>query len=245
MSTETTTDTRWDDAHFREGRARRYELAAELVGDPAAWAFLVTPRPIARRILRRYQGLAGGWACMPKQRHEAVVVLDGEVSQPLEDHRRLFTATESEALSGVAIQAALWPTHCDNPHCPGTAELDGRPHWDGPHVFAADDPREVEHHRMGRREDTGAQVPLYRPPPGGIVEAWWMASHGADGKSLAIWTLDGWWYLDIEGRGGERFDRSGDGSQLTVVQTAGPAWRWSLKEGVLIDGGSGASPRGV
>lgn len=195
--------------------------------------FTVTPLPLVRVGLRRYQGLAGGWRCGPNARHEATTWLLAPLEQAIDDHRRLFEPGPAT----VPIDGTLWPTSCaQGKNC--TNEPVGQPVQfpiTRAYALGPSDHAVVIHERLARREDTGEQALAYAPPVGGVVHLDYLDHllRGADGRCLGIATPDGLWYLDVTGRAGERFTRTGEGAALTVVQTAGPPWRWRVTDGLL------------
>jgi hypothetical protein len=197
--------------------------------------FMVTVLPLVRVGLLRYQGLAGGWRCGPRHRHEATTWIEEPLEQAVGVHRRVF----SPGPETVPLDDPRWPKRCENRVCMST--LGGADHIEPedvlvePYRFAPADPATVLHERLGRREDAGEHVLAYSPPIGGVVHLDYLeAKHRAsDGRSLGVVTPDGLWYVDVKGRAGEVFIRKGDGAVLITEQTAGPAWRWRLRDGML------------
>lgn len=182
--------------------------------------FCVLPLPRARRTLRRYQALSQGTECGPRRRHEANVVLD-EVDYPLTDTARLLERSVSPLRSHPA-----WPSRCEDERCPVP----------GGYTFADGDLAYVVLARLGEREDTRELVEVYSPPHGGLLDAAsFVDGRGADGRSLAVMTPQGWWYIDTVHRAtGRRWTRVGDGAALTTTQVGGPWFPWKIVEGRLM-----------
>ena len=200
--------------------------------------FLVTPLPLVRVGLRRYQGLAGGWRCGPNKRHEATVWLEEPEEQALGDHRRTFEpALKTSSPPQLHPHHGRWPERCERGDTCTNEAFDTPVRFpvSKAYAFTHGDHAVILHERLGRREDTGEQVLAYAPPVGGVVHLDYLlpARLGADGRCVGVGTPDGLWYVDVRGRGGERFERTGAGADLTVVQTSGPPWPWRITDGVL------------
>jgi len=180
--------------------------------------FRVTPLPRAQKILRIYQGLHDGWACGPKHRHEANVIID-VIDRPLDVHGRILSLSDA----GVELDDPLWPKHCQNEPCVTDV-----------YEFKPDDMHAVMLERLGARSDTGEEVLVSAPPVGAIVSVGhYIPARGADGDSLAVMTPDGLWYLDGEDRAGRRWTRTGPQDALCTYQAAGPRFEWRIADGRL------------
>jgi hypothetical protein len=228
--------------------------------------FLVTPLPLVRVGLRRYQGLHGGWNCgpRPRQRHEATVWLPDPEEQAVDDHRRTFSPETTAR--GPKPHVGSWPTVCEQTACTNDANpdhcarcrhpknvhigaitgacivcKDGHVFEEhaGPYRFLLTDPATILHERLGKREDTGEEVLAYFAPVGAVVHLAYLAEslRAPDGRCLGVMTSEGLWYVDCPGRAGERWTRTGDGATLTTAQTAGPPWPWRIVEGMLEEVG--------
>jgi hypothetical protein len=187
-----------------------------------ARCYWLEPLPRVRRALLRYQGLHRGYQCPnDRQRHEAKVVLD-VVPHPLEEQRRTIPM---DAVSALLDSEPTWPERCQTPGCS----------IEGGYLFTPKDPGLLLLDRMARRSDTGEEVVQYECTAGGVFDvSAYIAEIGPDGRSLAVMTPQGLWFMDTSHVVlGATWTRSGEAPALTVTQRGGAHFGWELRDGAL------------